>query len=309
MTLFEGKTPAERNKLLAALALPLVALILVFRMFFASDKPTPKPNATKKPTGSPTQSVGTTLANGATGVAGEPDEIAILEPVPPVINASYAPDAARNIFAFYARPVAATTAAPATPALTPTPTPTPPPPLMLGSLQPAGVFARTGDFTLDLTGDKFTPQTRVYLDGQELPTTFKSPQQLSAKVTAGFVQSPGSRAVIVRTPDNVLYSNTQTVNVMPPPTPQYTFIGIIGTRRFVDKAILKPTVGNDPLTIQRGDVVGGRFKVTSISERAVEFTDTQLNIKHSLPYSESKGAPGGLAPRFPQPPSDDDVEP
>jgi hypothetical protein len=301
MELFKGKTPAERNKMIVALVLPLIALVLILRMFFASDKPATTVRTTTRKTTTTTQT-----ANGtATSVAPDDGSIQMPEPVPPILNVSYTPDAARNIFAYYVPPVKPTPAA----VQTPTPTPTPPPPLTLGSLQPAGVFARTGDFTLELAGDKFTPQTRVYVEGQEMPTTFKSPQQLSAKIPASLIQSPGARVVMVRTPDNALYSNPATVNVMPPPTPQFTFIGIFGTRRYVDKAILKPTAGNDLLTVQRGDIIGGRFKVTSISERSVDFLDTQLNIKHSIPYSETKGT-GGTAPRFPQQPqTDDDGEP
>ncbi|MCA1642011.1 MAG: hypothetical protein LC785_08690 [Acidobacteria bacterium] len=220
----------------------------------------------------------------------------------------YAPGPARNIFAYYVKPTPIP--GPAVAVETPTPTPSPPPPVTLGSLQPANVYARTADFTLEVTGDKFTPQTRVYVEGQELPTAFKSAQQLSAKVPASLIQSPGARSVLVRTPDGALYSNGASVNVMPAPTPQYTFIGIFGTKRYVDKAILKPTVGSDTLTVQRGDIVGGRFKVTSISERAVDLIDTQLNIKHSISYSDAKGATGGVAPRFPPPPAtDDDDEP
>lgn len=302
MALFEGKTPAERNKMIAALALPLVALVLIFRMFFASDPPkTIKPTP---PKGRTTQT-GVTPQQGAT--PGGDGEIVMPEPVPPIFsNASYS-DAARNIFAFYVKPTP-TPGVPTPEVTPPTPTPTPPPPLTLATLQPTNVYARTGDFTLQVTGDKFTPQTHVFVDGQELPTTFKSAQQLYVAVPATFVQSPGARAVVVRTPDNSLYSNTQTVNVMPPPTPQFTFVGIFGTRHYSDdKAILKPSSGStELLTVKRGDIVGGRFKVTSISDRAVEFTDTQLNIKHSIPYSDAKGVTGGVAPRVPQPQNDDD---
>ncbi|HVG28368.1 MAG TPA: hypothetical protein VM864_01475 [Pyrinomonadaceae bacterium] len=309
MKLFEGKSPAERNKLLAALLLPLVALLLILRMFFASDAPKttrgarPGGKAASGKLGTPTAP-----ASGAATDVADGNVIDMPSEVPPVIGASYAPDAARNIFAYYVKPTPVPTSA--VPQETPTPTPTPPPPLTVASLQPVNVYARGAEFTLEVVGDKFTPQTRVYVEGQEQPTTFKSPQQLSAKIPAALIQSPGARAVVVRTPDNALYSNVASVNVMPAPTPQYTFIGIFGTKRYVDKAILKPTVGNDLLTVQRGDIVGGRFKVTSISERTVDLVDTQLSIKHSIPYSDAKGATGGAAPRFPQPPAtDDDDEP
>jgi hypothetical protein len=308
MALLEGKTQSERIKTIAAIALPLFALALILRMFFASD---PKPAPTNRNSNrNSNRVVATTNNNNTTPADGATDGEAIQMPseVPNVIPASYAPEASRNIFSFYVPPVDPGKLAASTP--TDTPTPTPPPPLTLGSLQPANVFARTGDFALTVTGDKFTPQTRIYLDGQELPTTFKGPQQLAANVPASFLQSPGSRAVIVRTPDNSLYSNTQTVNVMPPPTPQFTFIGVIGTKHYSDdKAILKPTAGSDLLTVKRGDIVGGRFKVTSISDRAVEFADTQLGIKHSIPYTDAKGGAGGPAPRSPQQADDDDGEP
>jgi hypothetical protein len=301
MALFEGKTKSERYKLAAALVLPLLALVLVFRMLFASDKPKPTLKPTHKTTPTPTQSVGVAPTDSTDG-----NSIEMPSAVPPVTAASYAPEAARNIFAFYVKPTP--TPGTAVEVVPPTPTPTPPPPLTLGSLQPANVFARTGDFVLEVSGDKFTPQTHVFVDGQEVPTTFKSAQQLSAAVPASFVQSPGSRAIIVRTPDNALYSNIQTVNVMPPPTPQFTFIGIYGTKRYTDKAVLKPTAGSELMTVQRGDIVGGRFKVTAISERSVDFIDTQLNIKHSIPYTDAKGVTGGTAPRAAQQ-TDDDGEP
>src|SRR5918998_1522176 len=42
MGLFEGKTPAERNKTIAALVLPLIALVVLLRMFFGGDSPPPR---------------------------------------------------------------------------------------------------------------------------------------------------------------------------------------------------------------------------------------------------------------------------
>jgi hypothetical protein len=309
MALFQNKTRSERYKLAAALLLPLIALVLILRMFFASDPPKPTRPGARTGGQSASGKVGAARPGGPATDVPDGNVIEMPSEVPPVIGASYAPDPSRNIFAYYVKPVAKVAAA--TPAETPTPTPTPPPPLTLGSLQPANVYARTGDFTLEVAGDKFTPQTRIYVEGQEFPTAFKSAQQLSAKIPAALIQSPGARAVMVRTPDNSLYSNGASINVMPAPTPQFTFIGIFGTKHYSDdKAVLKPTVGNDLLTVKRGDIVGGRFKVTSISDRAVELIDTQLNIKHSIAYSDAKGATGGAAPRFPQPPAtDDDDEP
>ena len=179
-----------------------------------------------------------------------------------------------------------------------------------------------------ITGDKFTPQARVYIDSQELPTTYTSAQQLSAQVPAALIAAPGTRQVIVRTPDGQLYSNPLTINVADPPKPQFTYIGLLGGPHYNDKAMIKtPTPGSiitvqrgdqniqatEVATVQRGDVVGGRFRVTSISERSIDLVDTQLRIKHTLPYVEARntGAPGGPRPYSPQQPptADDDDEP
>jgi hypothetical protein len=306
MALFEGKTPAERNKMIAAIAFGALALLLLGRMFFSSDEP-PRRAANNR-NARPAATGATANGNAQTAPAGDqliqmPRELAIE-------RVSYnVPDAGRNIFAFYVAPTPKPTAT--VEVVVPTPTPEPPPPLQLSGISPTSVMARTGDFALQLSGDKFTPQTRVYVDGQELPTTFASAQQLSTTVPAALITAPGARTIVVRTPDNTLYSNQTTLNVAAPPTPQYTFVGILGGSRYNDKAILKAQ-NNDLITVQRGDTVAGRFKVTSISTRAVEFTDAQLQIKHTLPYVEGRttggGTPGGPSPRFnpPPKPADDD---
>jgi len=39
------------------------------------------------------------------------------------------------------------------------------------------------------------------------------------------------------------------------------------------------------LNVQRGDVLGGRFRVNSISEREVVLVDTNLKIRHTIPFT------------------------
>lgn len=319
MGLFEGKTPAERNKTIAALVLGLAALVLVLRMFFGGES---RP-ATSGPRPSPSpRAGGAAPANGPDGAADVEDRsLEMAAPVPPVVPVSYSvPEAARNIFAF--PPVVVPTVATPVVTVEPTPTPTPPPPLALNSVSPANVFARTGDFTLEVSGDKFTPESRVFLDGQEVQTAFKGAQQLTAQIPAALIAAQGARTVLVRTPDGALYSNTATINVMAPPTPQVTFIGLYGDKRYAnDRAVLKPNQPRQPnelISLQRGEVLPpeGRFRLVAISDRAVEFEDTQLKIKHSIPFSDTRGTsapagPGGRQP--PRPPQqqtgDDDDEP
>lgn len=311
MAVLEGKTPAERNKMIAAIAFGALALLLVGRMFFSTDAP---PRRTSNSNNR--NSKVTTTANGGNGdsqlnAAGDPT-LQIPREVVYTPVAYSVPDAGRNIFAFYVAPVKATPPV-AQEVATPPPTPVPTPPVMLGGISPASVTARTGDFALQLSGDKFTPQMRVYVDGQELPTTFTSAQQLSTKVPAALIAAPGARQIVVRTPDNQLYSNDAALNVSAPPTPQFTFVGILGSQRYSDKAILKAQ-DSELKTVLRGEFADKerRFKVTNISTRAVELTDVNLQIKHTLPYVENRasagGPPSGPAPRnTPQvkPPDDD----
>ncbi|HYY93936.1 MAG TPA: hypothetical protein VE713_05420, partial [Pyrinomonadaceae bacterium] len=216
-------------------------------------------------------------------------------------------DAGRNIFAFYVKPTP-----PPNPlgAMTPTPTPTPPPPIVLASLAPQSVFARTAGFTLQVGGDKFGPADRVYLEGQELQTQYRSIQQLTAQVPAAAIASAGQRQVVVRTPDGKLYSNPTTLSVMQPPAPTYTYIGLLKRARS-NTAVLKDSRG-ELYSVREGDIVEGRFRVTEISERGVNVVDKDLNIKHTMPFVSASGGnttgriPGTIQP---PPPAAEDDEP
>src|SRR5947209_605159 len=220
MALFEGKTPAERNKMIAAIVMPLIALIFVVRMLFGSSGPasgSPTPTPRPKPRAS-AGGAGTT----AQVVAPDADDpTATMTEIVCCPESFGGADAGRNIFAFYVKPTP-------TPggAATPTPTPTPTPPIILASVAPQSVFAKTAGFTLQVTGDKFGPADRVYLEGQELPTQYRSVQQLTAQVPASSIASAGPRQVIVRTPDGKLFSNQTTLTVMQPPAPTYTYVGL-----------------------------------------------------------------------------------
>jgi hypothetical protein len=310
MAPFEGKTPAERNKTIAAIAFGALALILVGRMFFGGDDPPRRPPTGNKTSKATTTAPGGATTNGTDGNSQAEDPSLMVPRELDYTPVSYSvPDAGRNIFAFYVAPTPVPR--PSVMVVAPTPTPIPPAPLTLSGVSPSSVTARTGDFTLQVSGDKFTPQARVYVDGQELPTKFTSAQQLSTTVPAALITAPGSRQIVVRTPDNSLYSDPTSLNVSAPPAPQFTYVGILGGSRYNDKAILK-NQSNELVTVQRGDLVAGRFKVTSISTRAVEFTDAQLQIKHTLPFVENRASgssnPGGPpAPRHqpPKPPDDD----
>jgi hypothetical protein len=212
-----------------------------------------------------------------------------------------APEPGRNIFVYYERPVPSPTVA-----IIPTPTPTPVPPVLLASLSPANAYAKTADFTLEVSGDKFTPQMRIVIDNNELPTRYINPQQLSAIVPATVIASPGARQVMVRSIDAKFYSNSQTLSIAAPPTPNYSYIGIIGTPKYIDTAILQDKSSKDTLNVQRGDLLGGRFRVTSISEKEIVVIDSNLKVKHTLAMT-SQGERGNPLQRpTPRVESEDD---
>ncbi|MET0648576.1 MAG: hypothetical protein ABW208_18345 [Pyrinomonadaceae bacterium] len=311
MALFEGKTPAERNKLIAAIALPLLALIFAYNMLSGPSRPTPATANTNNKRGGARPS---TAQQQAPGTAPEADAevsaadlaVVVCCPEPATVG-----DAGRNIFAFYVKPPPPPTPIPTVP----TPVPTPPPDKMLAGLMPQSVFARTAGFTLQLSGDKFGPSDRVYVGGQELPTQYKSAQQLTATVPASLISTPGARPVKVQTPDGQLFSNEASLNVMQPPAPTYTFVGFLKRPRpSTSTAVLKDARG-ELYSVRQGDLVEGRFRVTDISERGVEVVDKDLNIKHTMPYVDTRGGPGvpGRAPGSIQPPpppaEDGDEEP
>lgn len=303
MQLSDIRNPGERNKLILAGVLGLVALVFLWWTFFGfSNSPKPvstRPAAQPSPSGVARNT--TTRAAPQTVVEFTEADLNQLRP----INADFAPvsvpEAKRNIFVYYEPPPK-----PVVAPFIPTPTPTPEPPVLLASLSPSTVYARTADFMLEVSGDKFTPQMRVVIDNSELATRYISPQQLSATVPATLIANPGSRQVMLRTPDGKLYSNSATITVNAPPTPNYSYIGIIGTRKYVDTAILLDKGNKDTLNVQRGDLLAGRFRVTSISEKEVLLVDNNLKIKHSLVMT-AQGDRGNPAQRpTPRVESEDD---
>jgi hypothetical protein len=304
MALVDLSKPGEKKKLIFAGVLGLGAILVLYWVLIGFDSrpaPTTRPAASASP-----QRSATTTTQRTTPAAQVSQQVVDAAKFAPIVYepSSYsAPEAKRNIFAYYEAPVKAPT-----PVVTPTPTPPPPPPILLASVSPSNVYARTADFKLEAAGDKFTPEMRIFVDGREMPTAYKSPQQLSTTMPATMISAPGARQIVVRTPDNRLFSNQLTINVAAPPTPNFTYTGIIGTQdRISDTALVQDRSNKNVVKAMRGDVIGGRFRVTSISEKELVVVDTSLKIKHILPMSEGdKTAGGPLSRPTPRVDSEDD---
>ena len=302
MALVDLSKPGEKKKLIFAGVLGLGAILVLYWVLIGFDS---RPTPTTRPTASASPQRPTTTQRPAPAaqVSQQVVDVAKFAPIDYEPSSYSAPEAKRNIFAYYEPPKPAPV-----PVVTPPPTPTPPPPILLASVSPSNVYARTADFKLEAAGDKFTPEMRIFVDGRELPTAYKSPQQLSTTMPASIITAPGARQIVVRTPDNRLFSNQLTVNVAAPPTPNYTYIGIISPQnRVTDTALVQDRSNRNVVSVLRGDVIGGRFRVTSISEKELVVVDTSLKIKHILPMTEGdKTAGGPLARPTPRVDSEDD---
>jgi hypothetical protein len=277
--------PGERRKMIWAAVLGLVAVVFLWWALigFGSSKSPTTPRATATPTpsgpGSRTAQTTSTQPQPSADVL----DIAKIAPIVYQPSSYVAPDVKRNIFAYYVPPPPA----PIPTVQAPTPTPTPPPPILLASMSPSNVYARSADFKLEVAGDKFTPATKIYLDGREMPTNYISPQQLSTNVSASMIAAPGSRNVIVRNADNSLYSNPAMLSIAAAPTPNYLYVGLISPQTRVEDTALVQDKGNkNILNVRRGDVLSGRFRVTSISDKELVMMDTTLKIKHTLAMTE-----------------------
>jgi hypothetical protein len=304
MPLVDLNKPGEKKKIIWAAVLGLVAVIFLWWTFVgfgsSSSRATARPTATASATPRPGQQ---NAANGDQRASADILDLAAFRPVDFQPSSYDAPEARRNIFSYYVPPPKPT---PAPKVETPSPTPTPP--VLLASISPANAYARAPEFKLEVAGDKFTPATRIYVDGRELPTRYISPQQLSTTVPATFIANPGPRPVMVRTPDNALYSNVVQLSVAAAPIPNYLYVGIIGKVMHVDDVALVQDKNNKSvISVQRGDLLSGRFRVTSISTKELVLMDSTLKIQHKLTMSEgdkSLGSP--LARPTPRVDAEDD---
>jgi hypothetical protein len=91
------------------------------------------------------------------------------------------PDAGRNIFAFY-EPPPPTPWVPTPVPPTPTPTPAPTPEMLIAFVAPQSVYAGQRGFRLEVNGDRFTPDAKIYFNQNLLPTTFVNLAKLTADI-------------------------------------------------------------------------------------------------------------------------------
>lgn len=288
MKIFEGKSPTERNKIIAASVLGLMALLALTYTFggmFFSGKKTVNVSTspTPKPTGSPNGQTISALPN--------PEETDFVYSTTPVYygGTPSAPDAGRNIFAFYEPPPPTPYSPTPTRMPTPfievvvTPIPTPTPPFTLFTASPANgavIYAGQQGFRIEINGDKFTPDSQIIVNNQALPTTFISSQRLTADIPTDFLRSPGNLMITVATPDGKLYSNAVSLGIQAPPLPQFKYIGVTIRKGNNNNTA---TILEDPKKeslVRLNDSIGGRFKVVSIAKNEIVVQDVVLGFSY-----------------------------
>lgn len=310
MPVLEGKSTSERNKIIAAVLLGVLALISLWFAF----GPSIGGSSTKVSVSvSPTPSRGGSNSQRELGPVEMPSKqdqnfVFSTTPVNYTPGMFGAPDPGRNIFAFYEPPPPCPTCP--TP-LPPTPrpviaTPTPPLPFEIYGASPQSVFAGSKSFRIEVSGDRYTPDAKIYFNNVELPTSFVNAQRLTANVPANMITNSGSPVIRVQTPDGSKYSLQTSIVIQPPPTPNFTYIGMIARKRYNnDTAYFMEQGKTTPTAARLNDVVAGRFRVMNIDAERVVLEDVNLGFRHEVKLDRtvqaSTGPAGPGARPFPAP--------
>ena len=165
--------------------------------------------------------------------------------------------------------------------------------MLIAFVMPQSVYAGGGNFRLEVNGDKFSPDADIYFNQSEFPTTYVNPQKMVADIPASMIASEGPKQVIIQTPDGKLYSNQILLTVQAPPKPQFQYIGMIARKRYNnDTAYFLEPGKQVPFGARLNDVVGGRFRVVSISSSETVLEDVNLGFKHNSRYIGLPGTGG-----------------
>ncbi len=279
------KAQETRKKILLGALLVVLGGVIYYQFFSSDDAPTPA-KTTASAGSAASISSATAPAPRPTPRAGGTPEPIISQPLD--LASMLGKDAAssgtgRNIFV-YPTP----TPLPPPPPQKPVPTP-PPPPISVFSVNPAGVIARTGNFTLTVFGDKIPQDAQGFVDGREYPTTFVSNTEIKIKVPAEAIRAPGNVGVMVRSKtDATLYSNQASITVAEPPSPPYRYIGIIVNKNGA-LAVLKSQADDEVINVRKDQKFGGHWKVISITPQKIELEDTNIKISHTINFTGENG--------------------
>lgn len=87
---------------------------------------------------------------------------------------------------------------------------------IISTLLPAAAQASSAAFTLNVSGENFAGGSVVRWNGEDRPTTFISPSQIMAGISAADIAGPGTALVTVFNPNGGATSNVRTFSIGPP---------------------------------------------------------------------------------------------
>jgi len=143
------------------------------------------------------------------------------------------------------------------------------------------------------------PEAKIYVSQTEVPTKFVSALQMTADVPASLIATEGPRQIMIQTPDGKKYSNSYSLTVQAPPRPAFQYIGMIARKRSNnDTAYFMEQGRQTPISARLNDIVGGRFRLMSISAEETLFEDVNLGFKHKIQlYRPAPGTTAGAPSR------------
>lgn len=318
MKLFDGKSKSEKYKIIAAVVLGVLAVIAVgynLAGFFMPRRPSTTSTATPTPTVTSRPAADAVVT--ALPPQSEIDNVYASTPVVYPLVSLGAPEAGRNIFAFYEPPVPtpfSPTPTPVDARTPPPPSPTPTPPQAIFGFNPPNVYAGSPGFNLDVNGNGFTPETRIFINNMEMPTTFAGAQRLTTNVPSNFIAGGGALQIFVRTPDGKLYSLPAMLNIQTPPRPQFQYVGLVSPRLGNNRTAYLQEGNNQPVARRLDDRIGnctaeplpGCFRIVDISRERVIVQDVKLGFRYPIEINRIASPTGSGSgtttnPNFPNP--------
>ncbi len=121
---------------------------------------------------------------------------------------------------------------------------------------------------------------------------------MTADIPNVLIRNEGQRRLMAQTADGTKYSNQISFDIQPAPKPQFTYIGMIARKRSNnDTAYFQETGKPMPTSARLNDVVGGRFRVVSISEPEAIVEDVSLGFRHPLKIKPAAAPTGATGPQ------------
>ena len=166
----------------------------------------------------------------------------------------------------------------------PPPIPPPPPPIQLTGVNPAGAVAGTPrKVTLTIFGNKMPEDAQVYFEGNPKASRRAGENQLAIDLEPGEYAYARNIGIEVKGKSDPakMNSNIITFNVQAAPEPQFRYIGRLG-----DQGIFDLPATKEVKRLTRGELIGGQWRIDSITDQAVELTHTQYEIKRRVPMTD-----------------------